>query len=57
MSDLLLQFVIVSLTGWGLLFYGGYKLFTKVKDKKEEVHISTIMAKFELYGNFLLHVD
>lgn len=35
----LLQFVIVSLTGWGLAFYGGYKLFTGgKKEKKEEVH-------------------
>lgn len=33
-----LQFVIVSLTGWGLLFYGGYKFFTEGKNgKKEEV--------------------
>lgn len=30
-----LQFVIVSLTGWGLTFYGGYKLFSG--GKKEEV--------------------
>ncbi|KAJ8567894.1 hypothetical protein K7X08_020616 [Anisodus acutangulus] len=32
------HFVIVSLTGWGLTFYGGYKLFTKgkKKEKKEE---------------------
>ncbi|KAK9269559.1 hypothetical protein L1049_001335 [Liquidambar formosana] len=31
------HFVIVSLTGWGLLFYGGYKFFTRgEKDKKEE---------------------
>ncbi|KAL3733696.1 hypothetical protein ACJRO7_023119 [Eucalyptus globulus] len=31
------HFVIVSLTGWGLLFYGGYKYFTRGKnDKKEE---------------------
>ncbi|GMN65225.1 hypothetical protein TIFTF001_034294 [Ficus carica] len=32
------HFVIVSVTGWGFLFYGGYKLFTKGKkeDKKEE---------------------
>lgn len=37
----LLQFVIVSLTGWGLLFYSGYKFFTKGKsDKKEEVSYS-----------------
>ncbi|XP_061359007.1 uncharacterized protein LOC133303142 [Gastrolobium bilobum] len=30
------HFVIVSLTGWGLLFFGGYKLFTGGKGKKEE---------------------
>ncbi|KAK7855079.1 hypothetical protein CFP56_029784 [Quercus suber] len=34
------HFVIVSLTGWGLLFYGGYKFFTKGKNgKKEEVNM------------------
>ncbi|XP_050215433.1 uncharacterized protein LOC126666645 [Mercurialis annua] len=32
------HFVIVSLTGWGVLIYGGYKFFTGgKKDKKEEV--------------------
>ncbi|KAJ1379558.1 hypothetical protein SESBI_46780 [Sesbania bispinosa] len=31
------HFVIVSLTGWGLLFFGGYKFFTGGKGKKEEV--------------------
>ncbi|KAL6554280.1 hypothetical protein OROMI_019953 [Orobanche minor] len=31
------HFVTVSLTGWGLLIFGGYKLFTGgKKDKKEE---------------------
>ncbi|OAY34114.1 uncharacterized protein LOC110629342 [Manihot esculenta] len=30
------HFVIVSLSGWGLLFFGGYKFFTKGKGKKEE---------------------
>ncbi|XP_010278368.1 PREDICTED: uncharacterized protein LOC104612598 [Nelumbo nucifera] len=31
------HFVIVSLSGWGLLFYGGYKFFNGgKKDKKEE---------------------
>ncbi|KAK5836987.1 hypothetical protein PVK06_012793 [Gossypium arboreum] len=30
------HFVIVSLTGWGLLFFSGYKFFTKGKGKKEE---------------------
>ncbi|KAI8011479.1 hypothetical protein LOK49_LG06G00678 [Camellia lanceoleosa] len=32
------HFVIVSPTGWGLLFFGGYKFFTKgKKEKKEEM--------------------
>jgi hypothetical protein len=30
------QFVIVSLTGWGVAIYGGYKIFAG--GKKEEVH-------------------
>ncbi|KAM7274776.1 hypothetical protein ACFE04_016642 [Oxalis oulophora] len=30
------HFVIVSLSGWGLLFYSGYKFFTGGKDKKQE---------------------
>jgi len=33
----LLQFVLASLSGWGLLIYGGYKLFGGKKEKKEEV--------------------
>lgn len=32
-----LQFVIVSLSGWGLLIFSGYKFFTGGKGKKEEV--------------------
>ncbi|XP_043689329.1 uncharacterized protein LOC122640246 [Telopea speciosissima] len=32
------HFVIVSLSGWGLLFFGGYKFFTGgKKDKKDEI--------------------
>ncbi|KAJ8561113.1 hypothetical protein K7X08_027303 [Anisodus acutangulus] len=31
------HFVIVSLSGWGLLFYGGYKLFTGGKNKEENL--------------------
>ncbi|XP_058209010.1 uncharacterized protein LOC131321963 isoform X1 [Rhododendron vialii] len=31
------HFVIVSLSGWGLLFFGGYKFFTGGKKNKEEV--------------------
>ncbi|GMY31683.1 hypothetical protein FCV25MIE_26925 [Fagus crenata] len=39
------HFVIVSLTGWGLLFYGGYKFFTKGNnDKKEELQYRVISA-------------
>ncbi|KAG7010698.1 hypothetical protein SDJN02_27494 [Cucurbita argyrosperma subsp. argyrosperma] len=30
------HFVIVSLSGWGLLFFGGYKFFTRGKGKKDE---------------------
>ncbi|KAG2682000.1 hypothetical protein I3843_11G170800 [Carya illinoinensis] len=30
------HFVIVSLAGWGLVFYGGYKYFTKGKKNKED---------------------
>ncbi|KAF9670858.1 hypothetical protein SADUNF_Sadunf13G0112700 [Salix dunnii] len=31
-----LYFVIVSLSGWGLMLYGGYKFFTRGKGKGEE---------------------
>ncbi|XP_039124155.1 uncharacterized protein LOC120260682 [Dioscorea cayenensis subsp. rotundata] len=31
------HFVLVSLSGWGLLIYGGFKLFGGKKEKKEEV--------------------
>ncbi|KAA8526426.1 hypothetical protein F0562_008371 [Nyssa sinensis] len=30
------HFVIVSLSGWGLLLFGGYKFFTGGKKNKEE---------------------
>ncbi|MQM03683.1 hypothetical protein Taro_036468, partial [Colocasia esculenta] len=30
------HFVIVSLTGWGLLFFGGYKFFSGGKKEKKE---------------------
>ncbi|KAL3574482.1 hypothetical protein D5086_025095 [Populus alba] len=30
------HFVIVSLSGWGLAIYGGYKFFTGGKGKEEE---------------------
>lgn len=29
-----LQFVLISLSGWGLLFYSGYKLFTGGKGEE-----------------------
>ncbi|KAH0912925.1 hypothetical protein HID58_036246 [Brassica napus] len=28
------HFVLISLSGWGMLFYGGYKLFTGGKGEK-----------------------
>ncbi|XP_044466732.1 uncharacterized protein LOC123196707 [Mangifera indica] len=31
------HFVIVSLSGWGLLFFGGYKMFTGGKVKEEKL--------------------
>ncbi|XP_017701263.1 uncharacterized protein LOC103719332 [Phoenix dactylifera] len=31
------HFVLASLSGWGLLGYGGYKLFGGKAEKKEEV--------------------
>ncbi|XAR68041.1 hypothetical protein NMG60_11003032 [Bertholletia excelsa] len=31
------HFVIVSLSGWGLLFFGGYKFFTKGKKTEEKL--------------------
>ncbi|KEH29611.1 hypothetical protein MtrunA17_Chr4g0022541 [Medicago truncatula] len=34
------HFVIVSLTGWGLTFYGGYKLFSGGKKEEKLVEAS-----------------
>ncbi|KAK9089419.1 hypothetical protein Scep_028501 [Stephania cephalantha] len=34
------HFVIVSLSGWGLLFYGGYKLFTGGKKESKEKKVA-----------------
>ncbi|KAJ0051551.1 hypothetical protein Pint_02175 [Pistacia integerrima] len=31
------HFVLVSLSGWGLLFYGGYNFFTGGKKKEEKL--------------------
>ncbi|WOK96554.1 hypothetical protein Cni_G05261 [Canna indica] len=31
------HFVLVSLAGWGLFIYGGYKAFSGKKENKEEV--------------------
>ncbi|CAH8362574.1 unnamed protein product [Eruca vesicaria subsp. sativa] len=33
-SYLFFYFVLISLSGWGMLFYGGYKLFTGGKGEK-----------------------
>ncbi|XWS54229.1 hypothetical protein CRYUN_Cryun10bG0072400 [Craigia yunnanensis] len=35
------HFVIISLSGWGLLFFSGYKFFTGGKGKKEENVVET----------------
>lgn len=51
---LFLQFVIVSLSGWGLLFYGGYKFFTGgKKDKNEEVFF--VLLLWESKATILFH--
>ncbi|KAM3220524.1 putative protein isoform X2 [Capsicum chacoense] len=40
------EFVIISLTGWGFSFYGGYMLFTGGKqEKKEEMKEMRISVK------------
>lgn len=33
----LVQFVLASLSMWGVIFYGGYKLFSGKKEAKTEV--------------------
>ncbi|KAA0047889.1 uncharacterized protein E6C27_scaffold133G001630 [Cucumis melo var. makuwa] len=38
------HFVLVSLSGWGLLIFGGYKFFTRGKGNKDELWVS-----FELF--------
>ncbi|WOL04533.1 hypothetical protein Cni_G13254 [Canna indica] len=30
------HFVLISLTGWGLIIYGGFKLFSENKEKEGE---------------------
>ncbi|XP_035543363.1 uncharacterized protein LOC109013823 isoform X1 [Juglans regia] len=45
------HFVIVSLAGWGLLFYGGYKFFTKgKKNKKRRSDIPHIFRVIKLFA-------
>lgn len=49
----LLQFVIVSLAGWGVLIFSGYKFFTGGEGKKDEVfHLLTL----EHYVLLFLHM-
>lgn len=36
---LFVQFVFVSLAGWGALFYGGYRLFTGGSKKESPVKV------------------
>ena len=40
-----LQFVLISLSGWGLLFYSGYKLFTGGKGDDEVIAFSSSFTK------------
>lgn len=49
LNIMLLQFVIASLSGWGLLIFGGYKFFTKGKGKEEEVILCTLQPDHHLY--------
>ncbi|CAA3016596.1 uncharacterized protein LOC111380661 isoform X2 [Olea europaea subsp. europaea] len=43
------HFVIVSLSGWGLLFFGGYKFFTGGQ-KNNEVPFLSLHVNFMQYG-------
>lgn len=45
-----MQFVIVSLSGWGLLIFGGYKFFTRGKGNKEEVHVLNFSVQHYLFS-------
>ncbi|KAK2993974.1 hypothetical protein RJ640_000572, partial [Escallonia rubra] len=45
------HFVIASLTGWGLLIFGGYKLFSG-GSKKEEVHNVFVPSIVKFIGYF-----
>ncbi|KAJ8425322.1 hypothetical protein Cgig2_018939 [Carnegiea gigantea] len=39
------HFVIVSLAGWGAVFYGGYKFFTRgKKEKRDEAFLSPLLT-------------
>ena len=48
LDAMVLQFVIVSLSGWGLLLFSGYKFFTRGKGKKEEVFSTFLCFEYHL---------
>ncbi|KAF8370152.1 hypothetical protein HHK36_003762 [Tetracentron sinense] len=51
------HFVIVSLSGWGLLFYGGYKLFSGgKKEKKEEVLVMPSKDEFRNWVSWMFEI-
>lgn len=47
----ILQFVIVSLSGWGLLIFGGYKAFSG--GKKEEV-LTTNLFSYRTFVPYII---
>lgn len=51
------QFVIVSLTGWGLLIGGLYKVFTRGKKDEEVLQMLNVFIPnfFKKSPNLLLH--
>ena len=52
-----LQFVLASLSGWGLLIYGGLKAFGGKKEKKEEVCINLSFTALSLIFHMINNGD
>lgn len=46
-----MQFVFVSLAGWGALFYGGYRFFTGGSKKEAPVKVEIDAKKDTSSGN------
>ncbi|KAJ9560658.1 hypothetical protein OSB04_005818 [Centaurea solstitialis] len=47
------HFVILSLSGWGLLIFSGYKFFTKGKNKEEKKDKDKVVHLFS--SNYLVY--